>query len=171
MCRAPVLKDKYFSKRNFGGGSLMLWAGFSYYGKTTLAFTSFKMNSRAYITVLQGHLIPFIMNVHEGEAIFQQDNAAIHVSRETKEWLTNSGINFINWPAISPDCNPMENLWGVLVQRIYADNRQYETVQDLKSAVIEAWNGNEHNILKNLIKSMRNRMIELLKKNGNKIDY
>ena len=41
-----------FSKRNFGGGSVMTWAAFSGYGKVGLAFTSSKMNSADYQQVV-----------------------------------------------------------------------------------------------------------------------
>jgi hypothetical protein len=41
-----------FSKRNFGGGSVMTWAAFSGYGKVGLALTSSKMNSADYQQVV-----------------------------------------------------------------------------------------------------------------------
>jgi len=39
---------------------------------------------------------------------------------------------------ISRDQNPIENLWGILVRKIYGNHRQYQNVMDLKRAVIEA---------------------------------
>uniref|UniRef100_A0A915E231 Tc3 transposase DNA binding domain-containing protein n=1 Tax=Ditylenchus dipsaci TaxID=166011 RepID=A0A915E231_9BILA len=77
----------YFSKRNFGGGSVMVWAGVSFVGSLTLQFTSSKMKSRDYIEVLNSNLVPYLQRFHRLSLTFQQDNASIHVSKETKSGL------------------------------------------------------------------------------------
>jgi hypothetical protein len=41
-------KPRYFSKRNFGGGGLMIWGGFCSEGVLRLGFPSFRMNSAEY---------------------------------------------------------------------------------------------------------------------------
>jgi hypothetical protein len=53
-------EPQYFSKRNFGGGSLMVWGAFCSHGKLSLAFPSTKMNSEEYQGVLTDKLLPFI---------------------------------------------------------------------------------------------------------------
>jgi len=57
--------------------------------------------------------------------IFQQDNAPIHASKETKTWLDLKKINLLEWPAYSPDLNPIENVWGIMARRVYANGKQY----------------------------------------------
>lgn len=76
-------EPRYFSKRNFGGGSLMVWGGFCSQGTLELAFLSCRMNSTEYIGVLQMNLVPFLRSNLEKNLIFQHDNASIHASRET----------------------------------------------------------------------------------------
>jgi len=44
-------EPRYFSKRNFGGGSVMVWAAFTHYGKVGIVFTSSRMNSAEYVQV------------------------------------------------------------------------------------------------------------------------
>ena len=67
-----------------------------------------------------------------------QDNASIHVSKFTKQWFSEKEIDLLEWPSISPDINPIENLWGILVRRVYAHGRQFVNFNDLKNAILVA---------------------------------
>lgn len=51
-------------------------------------------------------------------------------------WFRENHIPFMKWTACSPDQNPMENMWGMIVGAMYADNEQYGSVRDLKRAVL-----------------------------------
>jgi hypothetical protein len=39
----------------------------------------------------------------------------------------------IDHPPVSPDLNPIENLWGIIVRNVYKDGRQYKAVNELSS--------------------------------------
>nr|CAD2203391.1 unnamed protein product [Meloidogyne enterolobii] len=164
-------EPRFFSKRNFGGGSVMIWGSFSAFGKSSIAFIGTRLDSIGYQKVLQEHLIPFMNKYPSANQIFMQDNAAIHASRSTANWLASKNIRVLEWPARSPDLNPIENLWCIIVRDIYADNRQYETVSELKIAIESAWNRINEQTLKNLINSMPKRINLLIKSGGNPIKY
>lgn len=164
-------EPRYFSKRNFGGGSLMVWGAFCADGTLELAFTSCRMNSAEYTTLLQTNLLLFLNRNRRKKFIFQQDNASIHKSNETQTWLEKRKIKVLQWPACSPDQNPIENIWGIMVRQIYADNKQYASISDLKLAVIAAWELISKEVCLNLVQSMPNRIFELIQKNGGPTHY
>lgn len=149
----------------------MVWGAFSALGTLRIAFTSPRMDSAEYIDVLQTNLVPYLRRFRRLKLVYQQDNAPIHRSNVTMQWFRQRRVELLEWPARSPDCNPMENVWAILVRRVYANNRQYGTVDELKAAIRQVWDELEPNILNNLILSMKKRMIALLKCNGGVINY
>ena len=103
--------------------------------------------------------------------MFQHNNAPIHSAKNTLEWLKTNNISTIDCDPRSPDMNPVENVWSLLVNEVYAGGKQYETVKDLKNSLLKAWNRISMDSLSSLIKFMPNRVIELLIANGGRTKY
>lgn len=166
--------DIRMSKRNFGGGSVMVWGAFYMLGKTRICFVPTKMNSTIYTELLEDALITFMDEEMDEDCIFQQDNAAIHVSKESKSWFNQHNIPLLDWPACSPDLNPMENLWGYMARKVYGNNAQNQnimTVTELKLRIKQAWEEIDRNLMKNLVESMPDRIFEVIKTNGSSTHY
>ena len=116
-------------------------------------------------------LLPFASDNHSHEWFFQQDNAPIHVANYTKEFFRDMDIDFLDWPARSSDLNRIQNLWGSLVRRVYVDFRHFEDVDSLKEAILCAWENIEIEELIKLVRSMKQRCIDVLEKRGGPIKY
>uniref|UniRef100_A0A8C2FU98 Tc1-like transposase DDE domain-containing protein n=1 Tax=Cyprinus carpio TaxID=7962 RepID=A0A8C2FU98_CYPCA len=69
--------------------------------------------------------------------VFQHDLAPAHSAKTTGKWFTDHGITVLNWPANSPDLNPIENLWDI-VKRKLRDARP-NTLDELKAAIEASW--------------------------------
>jgi len=160
-----------YSKRVQGGGGVMIWIGFCHAGKTSIHFIDNTMNSPGYVHLLNNALIPFAEQVLENNFIFQQDNAPCHRANNTEEWFERKGISVMEWPSRSPDLNPVENLFGLLARKVYEGNKQYHTINQLKSAILISWDEIRNEVLENLVCSMSKRMLEVLKSRGNNIKY
>jgi len=157
--------------RNFGGGSLMIWAAFRADAKTPICRITTRMNSTKYTELLEMVLIPFIKEIEDDTFIFQHDNAAVHASNHTKQWLNDKNITVLTWPACSPDLNPIENLWGILARKVYGNCKQYNSVCDLWKALNESWASIEVETLQTLISSMPNRIYDVIRNNGKHTKY
>ncbi len=53
----------------------------------------------------------------------------------------------------------------------YPNGRQYNTVPELKRASLYAWSQIEFSVLKKLAEPTPKRLIEVFKKNGQKVNY
>ena len=76
----------------------------------------------------------------------------------------------MNWLPLSPDLNPVENLWADMSRMIYRDGKQFNNIQDLHSAILVAWSSiTPENLLK-YVNGMQKRMIDVVKGRGDKIN-
>jgi transposase len=167
-----IRKEKIFSvRRTMGGGSIMIWAAFGYNGKSKLSFITTRLNAKGYRNLLGNQLDDIAQMFPNSDWTFQQDNAPIHRAKANIQWFRAKNIQLIEWPALSPDLNPIENVWGILVRRVYADGKQYDSVDDLKNAIIHAWDNISIEELRKHSESMPNRIFEVVQNHGAKTKY
>lgn len=118
-------------------------------------------SSWSYQKVLEEGLLPY----YQPGDIFQQDNAKIHQSKTTMEWLELKGIWVIDWPAHSPDLNPIEHVWAALKRELYrrfphlhALKKNELDIVEFKRMVEVAWEAINQRLIDRLIDSMGRRL-------------
>lgn len=75
-------------------------------------------------------MIPDAARLVGEDFIFQQDNI-IHqfTPPSTRQWVQDNKVTVSDWPAKSPDVNPIESLWHQL--KIAASQQHPETEEEL----------------------------------------
>lgn len=66
------MPDVQFSKRVQGGGSVMVWIGFSAVDKTPIIFVNTTMKSEDYIEMIERSLIPFAQQIYQKIIFFSK---------------------------------------------------------------------------------------------------
>lgn len=163
-------EEKILSRRQMGGGKVMVWASIGYKKKGNLIFLSSRVNSTEYKNLLEEQKLTF-NDMSEGTPVFQQDNAPIHSAKIIKDWFTSNKIVKLDWPAVSPDLNIIENVWGILSRSVYLESRQFGTIEELKSPILASWEQILQETIKKLYDALPNRIFELINGGGKATKY
>jgi transposase len=155
------------SRRQGGGGSIMVWGGICGGRTTTLCFVNGTLDSLKYQAVLAMHLLPLLTP----NDLLVQDNASVHASHSTREWIDVHEITTVKWPSRSPDLNPIENVWGIMARRVYAEGKQYTSIHELKTAVERCWNSLTAQELSRLTDSMSDRVFHCISRQGMHVNF
>ena len=122
------------------------------------------VTKESYAETLKRYLFPEIdINRH----VFMQDNARPHTSKLVQEVLKQYQVQTIEWPAKSPDLNPIENLWAIMKRSMDVD--LHADVEDLENAVIDAWNKITQHEINQLVRSFPDRLKKLVLRKGENV--
>ena len=77
----------------------------------------------------------------------------------------------MQWPAVSPDINPIENVWGIIKSDLYSCGKQYMSNDELWRAILKAVSNLSSTTIKSLTGSMDKRTSLLLQNKGHYINH
>lgn len=141
--RGAALDPKY-TRKEVGRlqGKVSLWGCISAGGLGHAELYAEGLNAAAYQRILKLNLAHSAIDVcPPGQWWFQQDNWTVHTAATTREWFDREGVDVIDWPAWSPDLNPIEELWHDLKHRVYG--RCPRTMEQLEDAIKAEWNNTD----------------------------
>ncbi|KAK3551046.1 hypothetical protein QTP70_011506 [Hemibagrus guttatus] len=150
--------------------SVMIWGAMSSAGVGPLCFLKTKVTAPVYQEILEHFMLPSADQLFEdADFIFQQDLAPAHTAKSTKSWLNDHGVGVLDWPANSPDLNPIENLWGIVKRKMR--NKRPKNADELKATVKETWASIPPQQCHKLITSMPRQIEAVIKAKGAPTKY
>ena len=157
----------------FGGGNIMVWGCMGWEGVGNLVEVEGRMNGEQYVDILDGNLLESMENLllDPEIAIFQQDNDPKHTSKVAAKWFDDHEINCMDWPAQSPDLNPIEHLWTTLKHKLNEYDKPPSGAWELWDRVAEKWGEITEEDCQRLIRSMPRRLKAVVSAHGGHTKY
>ena len=156
-----------------GGNNLMIWGCMGLYGVGKLVEVQGKMDAKQYCEILDDGLVESFekLGMEEGEHYFQQDNDPKHTSHHATQWFSDNDIQVLEWPAQSPDLNPIEHLWEHLKHQLQKYETSPKGIHELWERVVKEWNAISPEVCQNLIESMQRHIQAVIRAKGGHTKY
>ena len=95
----------------YGGGSIMVWGGISWDGRTDLVvLNQGTLTAQRYRDEILDTQVRLYAGAVGDQFILMDDNARPHTAHIVQRYLYIEGITRMDWPARSPDLNPIEHM-------------------------------------------------------------
>lgn len=159
-CLAPSFKS--------GRTSIMIWGAFTSSSKSCLVLVPpEKRTAVDFVEVVyESGLKPYYYHHNNYERlILMEDGAPVHRSRATNLWKEVLGMQKLQWPANSPDLNPIENVWKQCKDRVQIMHRP-KNKEEMWTSVNAAWEDISQETLCKLISTMPERMQAVVEAKG-----
>ena len=93
-----------------------------------------------------------------------QDNTLCHTPKSVKTFLTEEDVTIMEWPAQSPDMNPIENVWKLQNER--AKEKNPRNIEELWTNLKREWEKISVDECKTLIRSCCYRCQAVIESKG-----
>ncbi|GFX80981.1 transposable element Tcb2 transposase [Trichonephila clavipes] len=139
----------------FGGGVVLVYGGISIDWRTDIyIIRDGPLTARRYRDeILRPIIVPYAAAIGD-DFILMDDNCRPHRVNLVEDFLFEEGIVRMEWPACSPDMNPIEHVWDALGRRVAGRQPPPQTLQELKRALLEEWDRIPLLVINSLIDSM-----------------
>ncbi|GFX73951.1 transposable element Tcb2 transposase [Trichonephila clavipes] len=156
----------------YGGRGVLVWGGIMLGSRTDLhIFDAGSVNGTRYCNEI---LLPYVCLFRGAmglQFLFMNDNAPCHRTVAAEQLLESEDIERMDWPAQSPDLNPIEHVWDFLGRRLAARTLPPVTIRELRLALQDEWAAMPQQLIDTLILSMGRRCETCLAIRGDHIPY
>ncbi|GFV55195.1 transposable element Tcb2 transposase [Trichonephila clavipes] len=156
----------------YGDRGVLVWGGVMLGSRTDLhIFDAGSVNGIRYCNEI---LLPFVRLFRDAmglQYLFMDDNAPCHHTVAAEQLLESEDNERMDWPARSPDLNPIEHVWDFLGRRLAARTLPHVTIRELRLALQDEWAAMPQQLIDTLILSMGRRCESCLAVRGDHIPY
>ncbi|GET04696.1 IS630 family transposase [Rhizophagus clarus] len=144
-----------------------VWGCFSVQGFGKLICFERNLDALFMCSIYERGLIPSaceLFGIDSIDWILQEYNDPKHRSKICKKWKEENEATVLPWPSMSPNQNPIENVWQLL--KIKISKKKINTTRILKAQLAREWNQLSEYLAKNLVNSMERRVTALIEVGG-----
>ncbi|GFV64303.1 transposable element Tcb2 transposase [Trichonephila clavipes] len=156
----------------YGGRGVLVWGGIMLGIRTDLhIFDAGSVNGTRFCNEI---LLPYVRIFRAAmglQFLFMDDNAPCHRTVAAEQLLESEDIERMDWPARSPDLNPIEHVWDFLSRRLAARTLTPVTIRELRWALQDEWAAMPQQLIDTLILSMDRLCETCLAVRGDHIPY
>ncbi|GFU54714.1 transposable element Tcb1 transposase [Trichonephila clavipes] len=172
--RAPGTRyhqQNTIERHRHGGARWLVWGEIILGSRTGLHVQSVTMTGHIYQDVILEQHLRLFRGAMEVEFLFMNDNARPHRANIVDECLQSEDITRMDWPAYSPNLNPIEHVWDMLGLRIAARQPPATCLPELRRALLDEWCNIPQDQIDNLILSMPRRCKACIASSGRHTPY
>ncbi|GFW56377.1 transposable element Tc3 transposase [Trichonephila clavipes] len=137
--RAPGTRyhqENTIERHRYGGAGWLVWGGIILGSRTDLHVQSVTMTRHIYRDVILEQHVRLFQGAMGAEFLFMDDDARPHRANIVDECLQSEDITRMDWPAYSPDLNPIKHVWDMLGRRIAVRQPPPTCLPELRRALL-----------------------------------
>ena len=142
--------------------------GINYYGNMSLHLFNENLNSERYIRDLRRFVTWIKWDIYR-KNYMQMDNARIHRTLDALRFYKENNIVVIDWPAYSPDRNPIENVWAYIKGKL--SGNKIISIKQIETEIIKIWESIPKIQIEKTCESIYERIGDCIKMKGGLTNY
>ncbi|KFM70844.1 Transposable element Tcb1 transposase, partial [Stegodyphus mimosarum] len=167
--RAPGTRyhqENIIERHRYGGAGVLFFGGIILCSRTNLHVQIGTMTSQIYRDVILEQYVRLFRGAMGAQFVFMDDNARPHRANIVSECLQSEDITRMEWPAFSPDLNPVEHVWDMLGRRVAVRQPRPACLPELRRALLFEWCNIPQDPIDNLILGMPRRCTDCIASSG-----